>query len=85
MSKATIAWVIEQEAMIVSFLGVLVGVLLSLAFRFAVMRMTTLTVEIEVRWVLISFGVGLLGGTIGALYPALRAARQDAVEALSYE
>lgn len=85
MSKATIAWVIEQEAIFVSFLGVLVGVLLSLAFRFAVMRMTTLTVEIEVRWVLISFGVGLLGGTIGALYPALRAARQDAVEALSYE
>jgi putative ABC transport system permease protein len=85
MSKGTIAWVIEQEAIVVSFLGVLVGVLLSLAFRFAVMRMTTLTVEIEARWVLISFGVGLLGGTIGALYPALRAARQDAVEALSYE
>jgi putative ABC transport system permease protein len=85
MSKATIAWVIEQEAIAVSFLGVLVGVLLSLAFRFAVMRMTTLTVEIEARWVLISFGVGLLGGTIGALYPALRAARQDAVDALSYE
>jgi len=29
--------------------------------------------------------VGLVGGSIGALYPALRAARQDAVEALAYE
>ena len=28
---------------------------------------------------------GMVGGSIGALYPALRAARQDAVEALSYE
>jgi len=27
----------------------------------------------------------LVGGSIGALYPALRAAGQDAVEALSYE
>ena len=35
-------------------------------------------------WV-IALLIGLLGGTIGALYPALRAARQDAVEALSYE
>ena len=85
MSKSAIAWVIEQEAIVVSVLGVIVGVLLTLAARFAVMRVTSLTIEIEPRWILISLGVGLLGGTIGALYPALRAARQDAVEALSYE
>jgi putative ABC transport system permease protein len=85
MSKSAIAWVIEQEAIIVSILGVIVGVLLTLAARFAVMRATTLTVEIELRWLLIALGVGLFGGSIGALYPALRAARQDAVEALSYE
>jgi putative ABC transport system permease protein len=85
MSKSAIAWVIEQEAMLVSFLGVIVGVLLTLAARFAVMRVTSLTIEIEPRWILVALGVGLLGGTIGALYPALRAARQDAVEALSYE
>lgn len=85
MSKTSIAWVIEQEAIIVSVLGVAVGVLLTLLARMAVMRTTSLTIEIEPRWVLIALGVGLLGGTIGALYPALRAARQDAVEALSYE
>ncbi len=85
MSKASIAWVIEQEAIIVSFLGVVVGVLLTLLAKFAVMRTTNLTIVIETRWVLIALAVGLLGGTIGALYPALRAARQDAVEALSYE
>ena len=44
-----------------------------------------MSVEIEPRWVLIALLIGLLGGTIGALYPALRAARQDAVKALSYE
>ncbi len=85
MSKASIAWVIEKEAILVSLFGVIVGVLLTLAARFAVMRVTSLTVEIEPRWVVISLLVGLLGGSIGALYPALRAARQDAVEALSYE
>ena len=85
MSKTSIAWVIEQEAIIVSLLGVLVGVLLTFLARLAVMRTTSLTVEIELRWVLVALAVGLLGGSIGALYPALRAARQDAVEALSYE
>ncbi len=85
MSKPAIAWVIEQEAIIVSLLGVTTGVLLTLAARFAVMRVTSLIVEIEMRWVGVALLVGLIGGSIGALYPALRAAKQDAVEALSYE
>jgi putative ABC transport system permease protein len=85
MSKTAIAWVIEQEAIIVSVLGVVVGVLLTMLAKFAVTRTTSLTIDIEPRWVLVALAVGLLGGSIGALYPALRAARQDAVEALSYE
>ena len=85
MSKGTIAWVIEKEAIVVSLLGVMTGILLTLLLRFAVMRTTSLVVEIEPQWILVAFGVGLVGGTIGALYPALRAARQDAVEALGYE
>lgn len=85
MSKGAIAWVIEKEAIVVSMLGVITGILLTLLVRFAVMRTTSLVVEIEPFWIAVAFGVGLLGGTIGALYPALRAARQDAVEALGYE
>lgn len=85
MSKSSIAWVIEQEAIIVSILGVAVGIGLTLLARVAVERTTSLRIDIEPQWVLIALAVGLLGGSIGALYPALRAARQDAVEALSYE
>lgn len=85
MSKAKIAWAIEQEALVVSVLGVVTGLLLALAARFVIMRATPLTIEIEPRWVGVTLLIGVLGGTVGALYPALRAARQDAVEALSYE
>ena len=85
MSKTAIAWVIEKEALVVSFLGLAVGVLLTLVARFFVMRVTSLTIEIEPQWILMSLLVGLVGGSLGALYPALRAARQDAVDALSYE
>jgi putative ABC transport system permease protein len=85
MSSAGVAWVIEQEALAVSVLGVLLGAVLTLAARFVVMRATSLTVDIEPRWLLVALVIGLLGGTVGALYPALRAARQDPVDALSYE
>ncbi len=85
MSNTMIAWVIEQEALLVSVLGVLLGLALTFAARFALMRVSSLSVEIEPRWVLISLAIGVVGGSIGALYPALRAARQDAVDALSYE
>lgn len=85
MSKSSIAWVIEQEAILISVLGVFIGVLLTLLMRFIVMRTTTLVVDVEARWIAISLVVGLIGGSIGALYPALRAARQDPVDALSYE
>jgi len=85
MSKSNIAWIIEQEAMLVTFLGVVAGVILTAVVRLGVMRTTSLIVEIEPKWVVISLVVGLIGGSLGALYPALRAARQDPVDALSYE
>ncbi len=85
MSKPAIAWVIEQEALLVSVLGVLTGLALTYAARFALMRASSLVVEIEPRWILFSLLIGVVGGSIGALYPAWRAARQDAVDALSYE
>lgn len=85
MSKRSIAWVIEQEAIFVSVMGVFCGVVLTLLIRFVVMRSTTLVVDVDLKWIAISLIVGLIGGSVGALYPAMRAARQDAVDALSYE
>jgi putative ABC transport system permease protein len=85
MSNARIAWTIAQEAMLISFCGVLAGIVLTILLRFALTQITTLEVEISPLVLAITLLVGLAGGALGALYPALRAARLDAVDALSYE
>mgnify|MGYP002478135064 CR=1 FL=1 len=85
MSNAQIGWTIAQEALLISFLGIVSGVLLTVIVRFLLTRVTTLEVEISPSLIIITLIVGLVGGALGALYPALRAARLDAVEALSYE
>lgn len=85
MSNAAIAWIITQEALLISLLGIAGGIVLTFALRFALTRITTLEVEMSAWVIFLTVIVGLIGGALGALYPALRAARLDAVDALSYE
>ncbi len=59
--------------------------ILTFFLRLILTRFVTLDVEIKPFVLLMVFFVGIIGGGIGALYPALRAVRLDAIEALNYE
>ncbi len=84
-SKTWIAGQIEQEALLISGLGVLLGSLLAVAGKYAITRLTPVSVELEPMWLFYALALGLLAGALGSLYPALRAANQDPVTALAYE
>jgi putative ABC transport system permease protein len=84
-SKMFVVMTIEKEAALISALGVLLGLIISVIGKFALEASTRLKIDIEPRWVLIATVVGIGCGLLGALYPAARAANLDVVEAISYE
>lgn len=85
MSNLGIGWTIVQEAILISLAGVVFGVLATYVLKFALARWTTLTVAIDPPIVITIVLIGVASGIAGALYPGLRAARLDPVEALNYD
>ncbi|MBA2733399.1 MAG: ABC transporter permease [Acidobacteria bacterium] len=84
-SRGFIVGVIEKEAILISLLGVVLGFTVALIARVLIHRAYGLVFEYDWGWAIASTLIGLLGGAVGALYPAIRAANLDAVSALSYE
>jgi putative ABC transport system permease protein len=84
-SRGFIIGVIEKEAILISVLGLVVGFTVALIAGALIHRTYGLVFEYGWGWAVASALIGLLGGALGALYPAVRAANLDAVSALSYE
>lgn len=84
-SKGYIVSVIEKEALLISLIGVVAGLVVALISGWVLEQTTTLQLEFHWQWILAAAGIGLVAGALGALYPAVRAANQDPVKALSYE
>lgn len=85
-SRGFIVGIILKETVIISGLGVLLGIVISEVARKAITSaFPTLQVSMSFAEVLTACALGLLGGALGALYPAYKAAKMDPVTALTYE
>jgi putative ABC transport system permease protein len=84
-SRGYIIAVIEKEALLIGVVGLVVGFVVSFVAGFFIRRTTGLLFEYGWKWGLTAAMIGLLGAAVGALYPAVRAANLDPVNALAYE
>jgi len=84
-SRIWIALEVEKEALTISLFGVLCGLLVAIIVRFFLVRYGGMNIDFEVSSIMYASLARLLSGVLGALYPALRAASLDPVNALSYE
>jgi putative ABC transport system permease protein len=85
-SRLQVFALVLAEAGLIAAGGIVVGFLLTAAGRAVILNMQPLwTVDIPAVRFVYAAGLAILGTFLGALHPALKAARQDPVECLRYE
>jgi putative ABC transport system permease protein len=85
-SKGYIIALILREAGLLSAVGIIVGYgVAAVARKVILAKFPTLSIELTMEWALYAAILALAGSALGALYPALRAAQLDPVDALAYE
>jgi len=84
-SKGFIVITIEKEAALISAFGVLLGFLAAVIGKLWLEANTRLLIDLQPKWLLVAALIGMFGGILGAIYPAMRAANLDPVEAISYD
>jgi len=85
-SQFYIVSIVLRESGLLAVCGIVLGVAATYALR-AVLHVKSPQLEFAVTpgWVAASVGIALVGATLGAMYPALKAASKDPIDALSYE
>ena len=84
-SRGYIVGIIEKEAILISLIGLVAGFAVSVVAGYLIHRGYGLVFEYSWQWALTAAAIGLGGGIVGALYPAVRASNLDPVNALAYD
>jgi putative ABC transport system permease protein len=83
--RRDIIWQILTESVTLSTMGGFVGTALGFVLAMVIAALTPLPASVEVWSVVIGIGITAVVGLFFGLYPALRAARLDPIEALRRE
>lgn len=79
--------ILIRETLLMAIIGSVLGIGMSYLTRWllATFIPASMTQAIVYEWWPIASGITLVGALLGVLYPAIKAARQDALESLSYD
>jgi putative ABC transport system permease protein len=84
--QATIVRLVVAESALICLAGVVVGIVLAFVGAWYLPKVfPTLAVTLSREWALIASSLGLVGGLLGSIYPAIKAARLDPIQALNFE
>jgi putative ABC transport system permease protein len=86
-SPVNILNILVRETALLAIAGWLAGIVISFGANWAINHFvhSNLQSEITPDWWPTTFAIAMAASLLGAVYPGLRAARLDAIEALSYE
>jgi putative ABC transport system permease protein len=85
-SKGYIVNVVLRETLLISIVGILVGIAATFAIRSGMhLRFPTFSFYLSTHWIVRGSIIALVGAVLGAAYPALKAAQKDPIDALAYE
>ena len=86
-SPGYVLGILMRESILLSVCGSLAGIIMTFGTKWLVHKFAPpfLSQAIVYDWWLKAAGISLIGAVLGAIYPGLKAARQDAIEALSYD
>ena len=85
-SQSYILRVILRETLLLATAGILLGIAISyLAKVLLTHHFHVLPLLLTGEWVLRAAAIALVGAMLGAIYPAIKAARKDPIDALAYE
>jgi len=86
-SKLYVMRVILRETLLLALGGIVTGIVFSELMRqFVLLRFwPLLRIDINAKWIINATVIAIVGAMVGAIYPALKAARKDPIEALAYE
>jgi putative ABC transport system permease protein len=79
-SKPYIVSVVLRETVLLALVGVIVGIVLTLAARLVFRHwLPMLTVVLSGKWLLKAASIAISGAVVGTLYPAYKAAQKDPI------
>jgi putative ABC transport system permease protein len=85
-SRAYIVGIVLRETGVLATVGIVFGIIASFVLSAALeARFPTLDFVINMPWVWKAVAIAFVGAILGALYPALKAASKDPIDALAYE
>lgn len=85
-SKSYIVNVVLRETVVISVCGVIAGMLITTLIKLGMSyHFPTVPFFVSARWWTQGAVIAFVGAVLGAVYPSIRAARKDPIDALAYE